>query len=178
MKKLLLMLLFVAPLSMMAQKIGHFDFDGVVQAMPEFKTAQAELEAIAKNYEDDFANMQKEYQNKLEKYQKEVTAQTPANIRQRREQELMDMQQRLQQAYEDNNAAIQKEQQTRMQPILLKVTDAVNLVAKEGNFVYLIDKTAASATRIFLNEALSEDVTALVMKKLGVTATATVPVVK
>lgn len=175
MKKLLMLLLFAAPVSMMAQKIAHFDFESVVQALPSFKTAQAELEAIAKNYEEDFTNMQKEYQNKLEKYQKEVTDKTPANIRQRREQELMDLQARLEQAYKDNSEALQKEQANKMQPILLRVTEAVNLVAKENNFVYIIDKAAANANRIFLNESLCEDATQLVMKKLGVTATAPAP---
>jgi outer membrane protein len=176
MKKLLMMLLFVAPLSMMAQKIGHFDYQGILQAMPEYKTAQTELEAVVKMYEEEIAGMQKEFQNKMEKYQKEVTAQTPANIRERREKELMDMEQRLRQAYEDNQTALQKEEQNKMQPIAVKLSDAINMVAKEGNFVYLIDKATASAIHIFLNEALSEDVTPLVMKKLGISATTALPV--
>jgi outer membrane protein len=176
MKKLLMMLLFVAPLSMMAQKIGHFDYEGILQVMPEYKTAQTELEAVVKMYEEEIAGMQKEFQNKMEKYQKEVTAQTPANIRERREKELVDMEQRLRQAYEDNNTALQKEQQNKMQPIIVKLSDAINMVAKEGNYVYLFDKTAATANRIFLNEALSEDVTPLVMKKLGISATTALPV--
>jgi outer membrane protein len=63
-----------------------------------------------------------------------------------------------------------------MQPIIVKLSDAINMVAKEGNYVYLFDKTAATANRIFLNEALSEDVTPLVMKKLGISATTALPV--
>lgn len=172
-KKILLLLLCAAPLSMMAQKFGRFDYQAVVQALPDYKTAMDELQAIAQNYENDFADMQREYQTKLEKYRTEVNDKTPENIRQRREQELVDMQQKLQQAYEDNSKALQDEQQRKMQPILLKVQEAVSAVAKEGNYVYIIDKTAAQGSGIFINESLTDDVTNLVMKKLGISATTT-----
>ena len=162
-KKILLLLLCAAPLSMMAQKFGRFDYQAVVQALPDYKTAMDELQAIAQNYENDFADMQREYQTKLEKFRTEVNDKTPENIRQRREQELVDMQQKLQQAYEDNSKALQDEQQRKMQPILLKVQEAVSAVAK----------AAAQGSGIFINESLTDDVTNLVMKKLGISATTT-----
>ena len=39
-KKILIMVLFVAPLSLAAQKFAHFDYATIMQAMPEFKKAQ------------------------------------------------------------------------------------------------------------------------------------------
>ena len=170
-KKILMMVLFLAPLSLAAQKYAHFDYEAVITAMPAYKTAQTELQAISKKYETDFADMQKEFQTKVDKYQKETNEQTPANIRQRREQELMEMQEKLKQAYEDNGKALQQESMNKMQPIQIKLNDAVNAVAKEGNYAFIIDKTAAAATRIFINEAASEDVTKKVMAKLGISAT-------
>lgn len=169
-KKILMLLLCAAPLSMMAQKFARFDYQAVVQALPAYQTAMDELQAIARNYETDFADMQREYQTKVDRYKTEVNERTPENIRTRRQQEIMDMEQKLQQAYEDNNRALQTEQQTRMQPIILKVQDAVNTIAKEGGYVYIIDKTAAQSSGIFLNETLTEDVTQKVMDKLGITA--------
>ena len=97
-KKILLLVLFVAPLSLCAQKFAHFDYNAILSAMPEAKTAQTELETIYKKYQSDMENMQKELQTKAEKYQKEDTEATPANIRERHQQELQDMYQRLQQA--------------------------------------------------------------------------------
>lgn len=171
-KKILMLVLLIAPLSLSAQKFAHFDFEAVLTALPAYKTAQTELEAISKKYETDFQDMQKEFQTKFEKYQKETTEQTPANIRQRREQELAEMQERLKQAYEDNSKAIQQESMNKLQPIQIKINDAVSAVAKEGNYAYVIDKSAAQATRIFINESISEDVTKKVMSKLGISATA------
>ncbi len=174
-KKILMMVLFVAPLSLAAQKFGHFDYSAIMQAMPEMKTVQAELETIGKQYQDELTGMEKELQAKYEKFQAEVNDQTPENIRNRKLQELQEMQARLQQAGEDNTKAFQETQQKKMQPIMVKVTDAINAVAQEGNYVYLIDKASSQAAGMFINETISEDVTKKIMTKLGITATATAP---
>ena len=101
-KKILIMVLFVAPLSLAAQKFAHFDYATIMQAMPEFKKAQTEMEAIGKQYREELQNMEKEINTKIEKFQSEVTDKTPENIRNRRAQEIQDLQQRYQQAAQDN----------------------------------------------------------------------------
>lgn len=80
-KKLILLVLFVAPLSLCAQKFAQFDYNSIIQAMPEAKSAQTQLETIYKQYQTEIEGMQKELQTKAEKYQKEDTDATPANIR-------------------------------------------------------------------------------------------------
>lgn len=101
-KKILLMVLFIAPLGLAAQKFATFDYATVMQAMPETKKAQTELESLNNQYRTELQNMQKEIQTKMEKYEAEINDKTPENIRTRRAQEIQEMQQRLQQAYEDN----------------------------------------------------------------------------
>lgn len=165
-KKILLMVLMVAPLSVFAQKFAHYNTEEIAKVYPAYLTAQSELEALGKQYESDIQEMQKELQTKYEKYQAEVNESTPANMRQRREQELQDLQQRIQQAYQDNQQAYQQTAATKMQPIMQKVQDAVAAVLKEGGYVYGIDKAAASG--ITINEALSVDVTAQIKTKLGI----------
>lgn len=110
--------------------------------------------------------MQKELQTKFEKYQNEVNESTPANMRQRREQELNDLQQRIQQAYQDNQKSFQEEQAKKMQPIIQKLQDAVNAVLKEGGYVYAIDKSTAAS--VVINESISTDITAQIKTKLGI----------
>lgn len=172
-----MLVLFVAPLSLCAQKFAHFDYAAIMQAMPEAKTAQTELEGIYKQYQTEIEGMQKELQTKAEKYQKEDTDATPANIRDRHQQELQDMYQRLQQAQQDNSDNFQKEQSKKMQPIIQKVLNAVNAVAQEGGYIYIVDKNASQQAGIFINESLSSDVTSSVMKKLGISATTAAPAV-
>ena len=97
-KKILLMVLMLAPITVFAQKFAHYDSQEIAKVYPAYLTAQTELEALGKQYENDLQEMQKERQTKFEKYQNEVNESTPANMRQRREQELNDLQQRIQQA--------------------------------------------------------------------------------
>ncbi len=175
MKKILLMVLLAAPLSLAAQKFAHFDYAAIMQSMPEMKTVQAELEVLGKQYQDELAGMEKELQTMYEKYQAEINEQTPENIRNRKMQELQDKQARLQQASEDNTKAFQEAQQKKMQPLIVKVTDAINAVMKEGNYVYIIDKASSQAAGMFINETLSEEVTKKIMAKLGISLSATAP---
>lgn len=165
-KKLLMMVLMLAPLSVFAQKFAHYNTEEIAKVYPAFLTAQTELEALGKQYESDIQEMQKELQTKFEKYQAEVNESTPANMRQRREQELSDLQQRIQQAYQDNQQAFQQESAKRMQPIMQKLQDAVEAVLKEGGYVYAIDKASAGA--IVINETISVDITSQIKGKLGI----------
>ena len=137
----------------------------IAKVYPAYLTAQTELEALGKQYEDDIVEMQKELQTKFEKYQAEVNESTPANMRQRREAELNDLQQRIQQAYQDNQKSYQEESAKKMQPIIQKLRDAVEAVLKEGSYVYAIDK---STTSVVINETISVDITAAVKAKLGI----------
>ena len=58
MKKILFAaLMLLAPLTMSAQKFGHFNSSEIVQLMPEYTTAQTELQTLAKQYEDDQKRM-------------------------------------------------------------------------------------------------------------------------
>ncbi len=164
-KKLLLMVLMLAPLSVFAQKFAHYNSEDIAKTYPAYLTAQTELEALGKQYEADIQEMQKELQTKYEKYQNEVNESTPANMRQRREQELSDLQQRIQQAYQDNQKSYQEEAAKKIQPIMQKLQDAVQAVLKEGGYVYAIDK---SSTSVAINETISVDITAQIKSKLGI----------
>ncbi len=139
--------------------------------MPEFKAAQTELEALYTQYKNSLDEMQKEIMTKYDKFQKEAEGMLPT-IRDRRAQELEDMQARYQQALQETEKAMSDAQTAKMQPISTKLQEAVNAVAREGGYVYIIDKTAAANIGFFINDALNEDVTNLVLTKLGITATA------
>ena len=146
-----------------AQKFGHVNSQEIIQAMPEFAKARTEIEELTKQYEADLKSMQDELQKKSEAYDKEQTT-LPANIKQRREQELQEMYQKIQQSYQDNQQALQKVQAEKMQAITGKVLDAIKQVGTAGNYVYIMDLTSGVP---YISETLSTDVTAEVKKKLG-----------
>ena len=96
MKKILFAaFMLLAPLAVSAQKFGHFNAGEIMEAMPETATMRSELQALDKQYSEDLKRMQEEFQKKVDEYQKEQTN-LLENVRARREQELSDLQQRLQ----------------------------------------------------------------------------------
>ena len=144
-------------------KFGHVNSQEIIQAMPEFTKARTDIEALTKQYEADLKSMQEELQKKSEAYEKEQ-ASLPANIKERREKELQDMYQKIQQSYQDNQQALAKEQQEKMQAITSKVLDAIKQVGEAGGYVYIMDLTGGIP---FISTTLSTDVTAQVKAKLG-----------
>ncbi len=163
MKKLLFMMLMLAPMAAFAQKFGHVNSQEIIQAMPEFAKARTEIDALTKQYEADLKSMQEELQKKADAFEKEE-ATLPDNIKQRRQQELQEMYQKIQQSYTDNQQALSKAQQEKMQAITAKVLEAIKSVGAAGNYVYIMDLTSGIP---YIRNTLSTDVTAEVKKKLG-----------
>jgi outer membrane protein len=163
MKKLFLMLLMFAPIATFAQKFGHVNAQEIVQALPEFTKARTDIEALQKQYEADLKSMQDELQKKAEAYDKEQ-ATLPANIKERREKELQDMYQKIQQSAQDNQQALQKEWGEKLQAITNKVLDAIKQVGSAGGYVYIMDTGSGIP---YISTTLSTDVTAEVKKKVG-----------
>ena len=163
MKKLLFMLVMLAPMAAFAQKFGHVNSQEVIQAMPEFTKARTDIEALAKQYDADLKSMQEEIQKKAEALEKEQ-ATLPANIKQRREQELQEMYQKYQQSAQDNQQALAKEQSEKMQAITTKVLDAIKSIGQTDGYVYIMDIAGGIP---YISTTLSTDVTAKVKAKLG-----------
>ena len=146
-----------------AQKFGHVNSQEIIQAMPEFTAANAELEKLSQQYETELKQMQEELQKKAEQFEKEE-ATLPENIKQRRNQELQDLYQRIQQTYQDNQQALAKAQQEKMAAITTKVVDAIKAIGQEGGFVYIMETGAGIP---YISTTLSTDVTAQVKTRLG-----------
>ena len=162
MKKILMMLMLLAPMAAFAQKFGHINAQEVMSQMPEFIKARGEVEAAAKQYDNDLKAMQEELQRKAEEYDK--TKSTMNETKQKEtEQNLMTLQQKIQQAYQDNSQAMQKLQQEKISPITDRLINAIKAVGKAGGYVYIMDVTSGVP---YISETLSKDVTAEVKAEL------------
>ena len=163
MKKVVFMLLMCAPLTVLAQKFGHVNAQEIIQVMPEYTKAKTEIDALQQQYEADLKSMQEEFTKKVKDY--EANAQTlPENIKQRREQGLIETQQKIQLSFQDNQQALSKASQEKMQAITMKVVDAIKAVGQEGGYVYVMDTNSGVP---YISTTVSTDVTAQVKAKLG-----------
>ncbi len=164
MKKILLAILMMAPLSIFAQKFAHFNSADIIPNMKEYAAAQTEFETLAKQYDEDLKRMQDEFQKKNDDYNKEA-AKLLDNVKQRREQELSELYQRIQQTYQDNQAAIQKVQQEKLQAIQELVMAAIKKVGEAGGYIYIVDTSTGAIP--FVSTTLSTDVSPEIKKALG-----------
>ncbi|MBO4773063.1 MAG: OmpH family outer membrane protein, partial [Bacteroidales bacterium] len=122
-----------------------------------------------KKLEDQLQAMGIEYQNKVQAYQENVQLadaapeKWSAALRADKEQEIMQLQERIQRFQENAQASIQQKRSELFQPIMDKLDAAIKKVATTGGYVYVMDK----ANVLFINESISVDLTNEVKKELG-----------
>ena len=162
MKKLLIAILMIAPLSLNAQKFAHFNSADIIPNMKEYVTATEEIQAMAKQYDDDMKLMQEELQKKYTDYQ-ERKAQMTELIRTTKEQELNDLNQRIQSYQQSAQQKLQEKEKELLQPIIDRAKQAISDVAKENGYTYIFDTSAGT----LLYQQDSDDILPLVKKKLG-----------
>ena len=165
-KKLLLLALVALPMSVAAQtiKLGHFKSSDVLQGMPEFTQAQNELNKQAQMHDEEYKRITGEYQKTLEEF---VNAQDslPQNIAERRQKELQDMAQKVQEYAQFADQDLSQLQKKLMEPIILKVNNAVKAVGDAEGMTYIFD--LSTTTIPYVNDKLSIDLTAAIKSKLG-----------
>ena len=163
-KKIALILLLIAPMSVFAQKFGHIKTQEILVAMPDYIKAQTDIQTMQKQYEDEMKRAQEEFNKKFTAYQEEQ-ANLPKNIQERRQKELQELNDRGMQMQQDAQQELQQSWMQMLEPIAKKIDDAIKAVGQEGGYVYIFD---LNATQIpFVNETLSTDVTGAVKAKLG-----------
>lgn len=164
MKKLIILALIALPMSVFAQKFAHVNSAVIINAMPEYTKARTDLEALAKQYEDELKRIQDEFRTKLEDYQKNGET-LPETMKQRRQQELQDLDTRMTQYRQTAEEDLSKQESTKLAEISEKVGKAIKEIGSAGGYVYIMDVTSGIP---FINETLSTDVTDQVKAKLGI----------
>lgn len=164
MKKMILTLLVALPMSVFAQKFGHFNSADIIQCMPEYAAVQSRLQAISKEHETQLQSMQDELKLKADAYEK-VKATMTDTQKQKREEELTDEYERISQYYQQSKENLERVQQEERSKLFDKINQAVEEIGKTGGFVYIMDTTSGIP---YISKTLSVDVTKQLKKKLGV----------
>jgi outer membrane protein len=146
-------------------KFGHVNSQEILAIMPESVTAQEQMKKLAEELENQMEQMQVELNTKYEQYLTNRESLTPL-IRQTRESELQEMQQRVQMFEQNATQELQRQRNELLQPIFEKANVAIDEVGKEGGFIYIFD---VSAGAVLYQSADSEDITPKVKAKLGIT---------
>ncbi len=145
------------------QKIGHVNSVELLAAMPEKKVADTTLQKFKKSLDDQLKTMQAELQGKYQGYlQKKDSLSEP--VRALKEQELQDLNQRIQDFQQTAQESYEKKLQELYTPISKKAKDAVIAVGKEKGYAYVLD---ASEGGLVIYASDSDNIMPLVKAKLG-----------
>ena len=162
MKRIIIAIMLALPMLASAQKFGHINTQELFAQMPEVNQVKLKMDTIQGQYEEQLASMNEEFQKKYQDYQTQEATMADA-IKQIRQQELQEMNQRIQLFYQTAEQDIQKKQQELLTPVHEKMAKAIKTVGEREGYTYIFD----SAAMVHIgNDAI--DVTPAVKKELGI----------
>lgn len=155
-----------AALQMNAQRVGYINTEKILSVIPEYKSAQAQLENLSKQYsqkiESEYAKIETLYQN----YQQQKGS-LSAQVRTQRENEIISREQtvkELQKSYFGQDGLMQKKSEELLNPLKERVDAAIKKIAENGNFMIIFDTSLMQGVA-YAKE--SDDLSGLVIKALG-----------
>jgi outer membrane protein len=157
-----LILISMAAFSQTTLKIGHVDIAEILAVLPERDSAAAVIEKESKEIQSTYDDMTAVYNKILDDYEKgQSTYSEP--VKKIKESELMDKEKRLQEFGQNASANLQKRNSELIQPILNKILKAVDKVAAENGFTYILDVSKGS---VVYTSKDSQNINPLVLKIL------------
>ena len=167
MKKSIIILsafLLIGLMSATAQnsKVGHINSNDLLELMPEKEKAAKEVQAFAQQLEAQLKTMSAEYETKLREYQSQQALMTEP-VRQLKVQEITDLENRIGQFQQTAQESLAQKENEILKPIIDKAKKAIDEVAKEKGYDYILDTGLGMV--LYAND--SEDILPLVKKKLG-----------
>lgn len=165
MKKIIVLCLVLATsVTMFAQKskFGHVDSNAIFASMPEREQATKAVEEYAKTLETQLQALNKELETKYNDYMANKTTYSPS-ILQMKEDELVNLQQRIQAFQVRAQEDMQSKELELLEPIYTKIQDAIKAVGAEKTLIYVFD---VASLLYFSSESV--DVTPDVKIKLNI----------
>lgn len=155
---------FTANAQIKAYKFGYINSLELLDAMPEKKAADTELEKYGDNLYASLEKMYGEYQKKIQDYQKQAQEGKLSEIDQEfKAKEIQDLEKRIQDFQDGADEKVGNKRQTLYKPLIDKINKAIEEVAKEGGYTYIFD----SSTGSILHADESENIIGTLKKKLG-----------
>ena len=150
-----------------AVKIGYVDVDYVLSEMPETKQIESDLKVHQTQLQNQLQSKMNNYQKLVQEYQAQAATMTDV-IRADKEREIGQMEDNIRKFQEDAQVSMQKKQSDLLQPVYEKIGKAIEDVAKEGTYTYILS-TRIGSIDVILYATPENDVSELVLKKMGIT---------
>lgn len=144
-------------------KFGYIDSNEILALMPETDSLQNELKAYADYLDEQMTTMAMEYQSKVTEYQENYNTMSDL-IRQTKEKEITDLQERIQAFQQSADQDLGAKQAELFNPLIEKVKAAITDVARENGYNYVFD--VGTGALVFYETG--DNILPLVKTKLGI----------
>lgn len=153
------------------QKIAHINTEQLIGSMPEAVKVDAGLKEYQQGLGQQYQDLSTDFAAKDSIFVKDSAKLTPS-MRKIKRDELLGLYQRLSNWQEEANQLYQQEANNKVAPVREKAMTAIQAVAKENGYGYVIDESN------LLVMPPSDDLLPLVKKKLGIVDKPAAPGVK
>jgi outer membrane protein len=147
------------------QKIGYANTQLILSKMPEYDRIRDNINLDIKQYENEFMAKVAEFEAKLKTYQQGASTMLDL-VRLDRESELQRIQESIQKFQENAQVSLRRKEHELMTPIINKVGRAIDDVAKENGFTFVLNSSPGNEVVHFAESTF--DISALVLEKLGI----------
>ncbi|MET6998871.1 OmpH family outer membrane protein [Chitinophaga defluvii] len=149
--------------AMAQSKVAHINAQALVESMPEAKKAETDLQTFAQGLQTDGKALVDEYTKKMKEFD-EKAASMSENMKEIKGREIQEAQKRIQDYNQSAEQKVQAKQQELLKPIYDKARKAIEDVAKEKGYAYVID----SSMGVLLVSPAGDDLLTPVKAKLGI----------
>ena len=166
MKRFLLIVAFLLPLTMNAQKYACVNTEYILSNIPDYTRAQSQLDKMAEKLQKEVEGKFVEIDKLHKAFQQEAYL-LPENLKHKREEEIKAKEaeaRELQTKYFGPGGDLDKKRAELMKPIQDRVYNTIERIANEKNYAFILDKSG-SATLLYVNAKY--DVSDLVLDMLG-----------
>lgn len=160
-------LLLLVSVSYSQQKIGYVDSKVIIENMQDAQDAQKTLDNIVSQWKQEISQLNDSLSQMKDDYEKKKLILTE-NIRKQKESDIASMEKRISDyknsKFGENGEYFQKQNEL-MKPVQDKVFKAIQDVAKEDDYDFVIDRSS-ELLLLYMNEKY--DLTSQVIKKLEI----------
>lgn len=165
----LAMLLCMSASSFGQVKIGYTNIELILAYMPEAKTVESSLGTYQKKLAEKLKAKDDYAQTKLQEYMElsEANRLSPTD-KETREKELMKLDEEIKKLAEESEFDLLAKRQELLGPVLEKLQTAINTVAKENGYTYVLNQTTSAGVSTILYGPEEDDLTEKIMAKLNI----------
>lgn len=167
MKKIIIATIIVfSALAGFSQKAGYVDTEYILKNIPAYTAAQQQLDQLSGQYQKELETMQAELEQMYKDFRAEAVLLTD-ELKRKREDVIVSKEKEyrsLQQKYFGREGELFKKRQGFVKPIQDDIYNAIQEIAKDGNYAFIYDK-AGGTTLMYTDPKY--DLSDQVLEKLG-----------